>query len=71
MARNAAFAQTLASLGPLRKFLVHRMDELATSLEHKAIADFNNWLVRPAHHSLCVPCLQAPWGAEGLGGPCR
>ena len=40
-------------LGRLQPFILARIEELEATLEHRAISDFNNWLVGLAQCKRC------------------
>ena len=50
-------AGVLSGLGSLQPYLLATAQDLATALQQRAIADFNNWLVG-CRASACVPARQ-------------
>ena len=45
-------------LGRLHPFIVARIEELEATVEHRAISDFNNWLVGLVQ---CSSAIQSAW----------
>ena len=52
-------------LGRLQPFILARIEELEATLEHRAISDFNNWLVGLAP---CSVACQPAWLLAGIQG---